>query len=196
MPFIESIVSYINSSLKERSFNDKRFQPSLFFGCTTVLARKKGEALEVLPAVLNESGEYTMIEPRDHLALSVYHKTISNGYGYVKKSHGDQYEYRCTTEMAMVIINNSKRTGVTAEKLEPLFVYGMPQRLSKSAIDQFKFSNCLITPLASDMDVIRVFKGEYPQSIFFLKPFQQLFLLRYRIETTFDKSCIDECLCG
>lgn len=195
MPFLDSIVTYINDSLKGSSLNDKRFQPGKFCGVSTILARKKGEGLELLPAVEIE-GTYKLVEPDDRLNIITYHKVVSNTYSMVKKSHGDSYYHKCTSEMAMVVFADAKKIRMSAEQLEPLLIYGMPQRLSDVLMKEIKFVSVLITPLASDMDKIRVFRTEYPGSEYFLKPYHHFFLLRYRIEATFDKNCIDACLCG
>lgn len=201
MPFIEKIVDYINTSLKDSSLKDKRFQPGKYVGLTTVLPRMNGTVLEQLPATCDENGEYKTVEPNDKFNIIIYHKTISNIYTKVTqqpgiKSYGDDYALKCTTEMQLAVIADLRKVKMLAEQIEPLVIYGIPQRLTDALMVEFGFRSCLITPTASVMDKINVFRQEYPQTAYFLKPFHQLFLIRYRIETGFDKNCVEKCLCG
>lgn len=197
MPFTDRIVKYINDSLKAGSLNDKRFQNGKYCGVSTLLARKNGNAIEVLPAVVDQNGEYKMIEPNDKFGIIIYHKVVANAYSFVKQqSFGDDNAVKCTTDMTMVVLADSRAVGLQAEALEPLIIFGLPLRLSDALKGELKLNSCLITPIGSTMDKIMVFKSEYPSTEYFLKPFHQLFSIRYRVEATFDKNCANNCLCG
>lgn len=197
MPFTDKIVAYINEQLKASSLNDKRFLPVRLLGVATQLARPKGQGVELLPATCDEQGNHKLIEPDDKFPITVYHKTITNAYTSAKQqSYGDDYVYKCTTEMQLIVLADQRKVKMTAEQLEPAVIYGMPQRLSAALMQDVRFASCLITPLGSDMDKIRVFRQEYPGNEYFLKPYHQLFSIRYRIEATFDKNCVNKCLCG
>jgi hypothetical protein len=201
MPFIEKIVDYINTSLKDSSLNDKRFQPGKYVGCTTLLVRKNGDQLETVPATSDENGEYKTVEPNDKFNIIIYHRTISNVYAKVinnaqARSFGDDYALKCTSEMQLAVIADSRKVKMLAEQLEPMIIYGIPQRLPSEMLIDLGLRSCIITPTASVMDKINVFRQEYPNTQYFLKPFHQLFLVRYRVETGFDKNCVEKCLCG
>lgn len=196
MPFVDRIVKHINDTLKASSLTDKRFQPGRFLGCTTLLARQKGTQMEVLPATVDKDGEYKLIDTDDRYPITIYHKVLSNGYASAaKQSYGDEYAYKCTTEMTMVVLADSRKIRMQAEQLEPLIIYGIPQRLSQQLMTDTAIRSCLITVSGSVLDKINVFKSEYPSTDYFLKPFHQLFSIRYRIEAGFDKNCIQRCLC-
>lgn len=193
MPFTDSIVAHINNCLKGCSFTDGKFH-----GIASVIARKKTAAspLETLPGILDGKA-YQTIEPNDKHGLILYHKVVSNVYSIEKKnSYGDGYNTKCVTEMQMIVWADSLKQNKTAEQLEPVVIFGMPQGLSAVMMQTLKLNSCLIIPTASVMDRLQVFRQEYPQSEFFLKPNHHFFSIRYRIETTFDKSCVDTCLCG
>ena len=195
MPFLDKITTAINEALVS-SLSEKRFALSQYLGIATVLARPKGSGVEFLPAVVDLSGEYKLVEPSDKYGLQVYHRTISNTYSRAKKSYGDEYNYSALSEMSMVVIADSRKLKMQATELEPLIIYGLPQRLPASLMSETGFATCLITPLSSNMDKVAVFRQEYPGTDYFLKPFQQLFSIRYRIESSFDKNCVNQCLCG
>jgi hypothetical protein len=195
MPFIDKIVSFINQSLKESSLNDKRFQPSKLIGITTVLARPSDNGFEMLPAECDLNGNYSTVEPNDKFNIIIYHKVISNNYIREKKAYGDIYVFRAQTEMQLAVIADSRKVKLSAEQIEPLIVYGLPLRLSDAIMQETGFASSLITPLSSNMDKVMVFRQEYPSTKYFLKPFHHFFSVRYRIETVFDKNCIDRCQC-
>lgn len=193
MPFIDTIVLHINECLKGCSFTDGKFH-----GIATVIARKKTATapLETLPGIL-EGKAYQTVEPNDKYGLILYHKVISNVYGFERgNSFGDNYNLKCTTEMQMVVWADSIKQNKTAELLEPVIVFGIPFGLTPELKNTLKLIKCVITPLGSAMDRLQVFRLEYPQSEFFLKPEHHFFSIRYRIETTFDRNCVNTCLCG
>lgn len=193
MPFIASIVSYINDALKA---NCSLLTGGNFYGISSVVARKKDKAspLEQFPAVLVNHTQYQTVEPNDKEALIIYHKLLSTTYSRDKvQGYGDSYLYKCTTDMMMIVWGDSKKLGID-EELEAVIMYSMPDLLSPSALQQLSFRRCLITTASSNMDRLQVFRQEYPQTPFFLKPNHQFFSIRYRIEAAYDKGCMDLCV--
>lgn len=194
MPFTAAIVNYINTTLREGCslLTDGRF-----LGIASIIARKKTPTtpLEQLPGILNDNKEYTPVEPNDKYKLIVYHKILSNTYSFDKtNSYGDDYRIKCTTEMAMIVWGDAMKLGI-AEELEAVIVFGMPQRLSRVLQNTLGLATCSITPVNSTLDRLPIFRQEYPQSEFFLKPNHQFFQIRYRIESSFDRACVQD-LCG
>ena len=199
MPFLNQITSFINDTLKANSLNKKKLQPALFFGLSSTIAKAKGSKeglkLEILPAVIKPDGSVIQIVPDSKTAIQIYHKLISKAYSNEKKSYGDEYDIKSVCEILMVVIINSKLTGSAKDVLEPVVLFGIPQRLSPALLSDLKISKCLITPVSSNMDPLQVFRGEYPQSDYFLSEQMSMFSIRYKIETTFSRACVDHCLC-
>lgn len=199
MPFLNEITSFINQTLKAGSLNKAKLQPAKFYGVSSVVARKKTASpkeLELIPAIIDASGKAIPITPESKIALQVYHKLLANAYSYDKKSYGDGHYIKSVSDMAMVVITNSKLTGKTKNDLEPVVLFGIPQKLSAALLLGLKINNCLITPVSSNMDHIQVFRQEYPQSDYFLNEQISMFLIRYKIELTFSQACVDQCLCN
>lgn len=199
MPFFDQITGFINDTLKASSLNKKKLQPAKFYGLSTQTFRslkdKNANNVEPLPAIVDGNGTITVITPDDKYSLQVYHKNIGKAYSYEKKSYGDDYLIKVAGDMQMIVITNSKISGKAKEVLEPLFIFGMPQRLSQALITSLGISSCLITPVGSTMDTMQVFRQEYPKSNLFLTAQMSMFLIRYKIELTFSQACIDQCLC-
>jgi len=199
MPFIPEITQFINDSLKASSLNKKKLQPAKFYGLTTQVFKslkdKNTNNVEPFPAIVEGNGAITMISPDDKYSLQVYHKNIGKTYSYEKNSYGDDYLVKVAADMQMIVITNSKISGKAKEAIEPLFILGMPQRLSKELVSGLGINSCLITPLGSNMDAVQVFRQEYPKSNLFLTNQMSMFLIRYKIELTLSQKCIEQCLC-
>lgn len=200
MPFFDEITGFINDSLKASSLNSKKLQPAKFYGLSTQIFKsvkdKNTNNVEPYPAIVDGTGAITMIAPDDKYFLQVYHKNLSNTYSYEKKSYGDGYLMNADCDMQMIVISNSKISGKAKEVLEPLFIMGMPQKLSQQLTASLGINSCLITPAGSNMDAMQVFRQEYPKSNLFLTNQMSMFLIRYKIWLTFSQNCIDQCLCG
>ncbi len=200
MPFNQDITQFINDVLKAGSLNKEKLQPAMFYGLATLVHRstkgsKDTNKVEQIQAIVTADGKATPITPDDKFALQVYHKLLSKTYSLEKKSYGDGHDHKCTSDIQMVIITNSKLTGRAKELLEPVVLFGLPQKLSAALFAELKISKCLISPVSSNMDQMQVFKQEYPQSAYFLNEQMSMFTIRYKIELTYSQSCIDACLC-
>ncbi len=200
MSFLNQIIKFIDEQLKAGSLNKQKLQPAIFHGLSSIVQRsikgsKDVNKLEALPATAEADGKINFITPDSKLAIQTYHKLISKAYSYEKKSFGDDNFIKSVTEVAMLVITNGKITGKTKDVLEPLFIFGMPQKISRELLADLKINNCTITPIASNMDALQVFKQEYPQSALFLTEQMSMFLIRYKIELVFSQHCIDKCLC-
>lgn len=196
MPFLDQIANYINDVLKAGELSKAKLQPAKYYGIANVITRKRdGGTLEQLPAITEAGVIKNLISPDGKMALQIYHKTIGNSYSYEKKSYGDGYDMKSSTDMQLVVIFNSKLTGKVKEILEPVVLFGMPQKLSQGLIADLKIIKCSITPLSSNLDPVSVFKQEYPQAEYFLNEILSMFSIRYRIEMTFSQACLNACLC-
>lgn len=197
MPFINQIISFIDNELRSGSLNKEKLQPALFHGLSTTVARKKPGStdLEVMPGIVTANGIGSVITPDDKYAIQIYHKLNGNLYSLEKKSVGDTHFIRSTSDLSMIVITNSKMTGKAKEAIEPVALFGMPQKLSTALLTDLLINSCLITPVASIMDQNALFRQEYPQSKYFLNENVSLFSIKYKIEMTFSQICVDKCLC-
>lgn len=196
MPLLGTIVERINGSLKASSLNKEKLQPSVLHGISTIVGREKvSGSVEFLPAIFKD-GKATPLTPDDKFSVIIYHKLVSKVYGVSKASYGDGNNYTETVEMAMVVYLNTARCGITSEQLEPMLIAGLPGGLAAADLQAIGLAGCTILPASSDLDQLRVFRQEFQQSEYFLKPADQLFLIRYKIISTFDRRCLNTCLCG
>lgn len=200
MPFIDEIINQINSSLKAGSLNNEKLQPAKYLGIATTVARikdaKKKSDLEILPAIVSPTGTLSFITPEKSYGIQIYHRLLNKQYSRVKASYGDDYDYKMVSELTLVVLTNSKVTGRAKEALEPLVLFGMPQTVTPALLAELQINSCVIYPTASNLDAVSVFRQEYPNSVYFLNDQSSIFSVRYKIEMSFSKACINKCLCA
>jgi hypothetical protein len=198
MAFRDTIVKFINDSLKAGSLNNKKLQPAAYHGLASVVARPIDNGqLQLLPAIDEGNGNYKPVEPNDKYNLVMYHKPLGNSYSFNKQSsYGDGFEIKSTSEMALIVWVDGKKTKLTTEHFEAMLVAGFPQKLTEDARKSIEVKSCLITPLATNMDKLQVFRQEYQGGKYFLKPEHIFFQLRYRVEMAFNQHCLNTCGCG
>ncbi len=199
MPFTNTIVEFINDHLKQGMLNRKDFQPAKFFGVASAIQFQTDEPERPLiaPGVTGIDGEIEDATPDDLFSLMVYHKIVGNQYSVQKKdSYGDEYDIVSTSEMQLFVFAQSDKIRMSAESLEPFFVFGMPGRLSGLLMEELKIKSAAITVLSSDMDKLRNFRSEYQNVKFNLAPEHIFFSIRYQIKKVFDRRCVDACTCN
>lgn len=198
MAFNETIVQFINDSLKAGSLNNKIFQPGSYNGLVTLVARKKADgSLQMLPGIADIDGNYKPVEPNDKFRIIIYHRAISNSYLYQKQdSYGDTFSIKSTNDLQMIIWADTSKIQLTPELLEANIISGFVQKLSEDIRKKLKLRSCLLTPVSSDMDKLRVFRQEYQNTDFFLRPQHIFFSVRYRADLVFDQKCLEDCACG
>lgn len=194
MPFLNDIIPFINDTLRGGALDKAKLQPAKFYGLSTPVFKQDGKQQERFPAIV-DGIKITAIAPDSKLALQLYHKLMGKTYSYEKKSYGDGYDMKSTCDMQMVVICNSKLSSKSKDVLEPVFIFGMPQRLSAAVIKDLGISRCLITPVSSNLDSMSVFVQEYQGQKYPLSEQMSMFSIRYKIELLFSQECVDACLC-
>lgn len=194
MPFTDKIVELINVSLKGSSLNKEVFQPGQFHGISSVIGITKDAGLSLVPGILDGSGSYKAVSPDQKYNLVIYHKCIANDYDLDRKnSYGDSFDFTCRSQMQMVVWGDGKKMKLTADTLEAIIVFGIPQNLSSMDRQNLGLKSCRIMPMNSNMDRLNCFRQEYVNYNFNLKADDCFFIIRYKIETTFGQNCIDMC---
>lgn len=195
MPFSPQITNHINETLKAGSLNKSKLQPLKLYGLCTTIAHKEDDNVAFLPAVV-EAGKITILTADDKHALKIYHKILSKSYSVERQSFGDESSYKSTTDVQLMVYNNSKITGVSKYIIEPLLVFGFPQQLSPQLKNNLGLTKCTISVTGSNFDSVSLFRQEFPGATYFLNQNIELLQIRYRIETIFSTACVDACLCN
>lgn len=168
MPFTNSIVDFINDSLKQGSLNKERFQPAKYYNVASIVPLDGDNQGQIVPGILNEAGEIEHVSPDDIYSLQIYHRVISNVYGVQKAgSYGDQNDMVSTTEMQVFVFAQSDKINLRAEQLEPFIVFGIPGSVSNALGDEIKMKLVAINVISSDLDKLRNFRNEFQGVQFF-----------------------------
>ena len=187
---IESIVHAINETLRREVFAG--VSKLNLFGISSLVHKKKEGKLITLPAIA-QAGEFIYPSPDDGSTLIAYHTIAGRTYeNSPVKGYGDQRLVKDIAEMQMIVYANLREIGRSAVQLQEAVAAAMPQTL----IVQVAGTNVQahVSLRGAELDSLKVFRQQYPQTDFFLAPEDGFFSLRYRITAEYDQRCLRCCL--
>lgn len=194
---LNCIVEIINSSLKEKAFNDKRFQKVAAYKVSKSLPYKSedsGQGYSYLPTEINDKGDGVALTPDDRFPVMVYHKMYSTANSNAPSQYGNSNDIvRRTFQMSMIIFAQRDKIKMSEDLLELNIIYGMPSKLSKTQLADLKLRNVTITLGSTDFNSLSLFLREYNTKKYYLKPSYLFFEMRYTIECDVHKACINTC---
>ena len=200
MAKVHQIVKYINDSLMEGVFSDKRFSGSGVYGIATQVPRaidSEGHYDIVMP-IIDESGNtvlddafYNQNEP-----MRIFHRIISSGYSPDQPaSFGSNMESKRTIGMGMVIFADKKRVQINAEDLDLMAHIEMPRIVPKSMM-QAGYGQMSISHQQTELNQVILFGQLFRKYDFTLEPQVVLLELKYSIEYTATAACIKSLCCN
>lgn len=196
MPYLKTIVKYINQTLLKTVLNDKRFQNSKVIEIAQALPRKNGKKLEYLPSYVDNDGEAKYVGAEDDFDLIIYHKinSIDVSKATVNKGFGDDTGYQGNVaRMSMIIFGRRDKLKLTNDDLSLYLQSNIPEAVTKQLLVELQFKAANININSIVLNDLQVFQEEYPSFEFFLKPEQFLFKINYTIESAYLKRCFNNC---
>lgn len=194
MADLNKIVCIINDSLKEKSFNDKRFQKVAAFGISKSLPYKKGDVIEYIPTELNDNGDAKMLIPDDKNPVQIYHKVNSINYSLQKEQYGNGNDSIVrVANMSMIVFAQRNLIKLSEDMMDLYIIKGMPSKLTTASLTELKLNDCAITQSTTDFNSLAVYAREYNTKKYYLKPEHLFFEVKYQIECKLKKSCINTC---
>ena len=187
---IESIVHAINETLRLEVFAG--VSKLNLFGISSFVHKKVNGKLTTLPAI-QDGTDFVYPSPDDGSTLIAYHTIAGRTYeDSTVKGYGDQRLVKDIAEMQMIVYANLREIGRSAVQLQEAVAAAMPQTL----IAQVAGTNVQahVSLRGAELDSLKVFRQQYPQTDFFLAPEDGFFSLRYRIESLYDPRCLRCCL--
>lgn len=190
MPFLKQITTRINEAVLNAF--PVHFVPVTLFNIAYPYPEvdHKGNLSKNIPAIIDsESGEgLILIDANEDEAVKIYHRIVTNTYQHVPAKTGSGYIKKWTADMYMVVIAARKKVKISAEDLEQMIVNSFNVGASNTNVG---ITNLFVLPYQSDMDFISVFRGEFQQIPYFLKPTQILFKIKYRVTADVDPNCFN-----
>lgn len=187
---IESIVHAINETLRREVFAG--VSKLNLFGVSSLVHKKVNGKLTTLPAI-QDGTDFIYPSPDDGSTLIAYHVIGSRTYeNSTVKGYGDQRLVKDIAEMQMIVYANLRVLARSAVQVQELIAAAMPQSLNSGSGAANVSAQVMLR--GAELDSLKVFRQQYPQTDFFLAPEDGFFSLRYRITAEYDQRCLKCCL--
>ncbi len=162
MANLDCIVTILNDHLKATAFKDKRFQKAAMYGIAKTLPHKKGDVYELLPAVLDDLGEGTVLAPDDKNPVQCYHKVngITNALDKSQYGNGNSNIIR-TAAMSMIVFGQRKLLKLTEHELDLFIMVSFLNKLTKAQLSDLQLKDCTINYTSTDFNSMSIFAREY-----------------------------------
>jgi len=160
------------------------------FGLAQSIIRTVGTEQELLPGIVNRSGEIEYVGLDDDNAVRIYHRNagITTARSTSKGYADDQSDVINTYQMVMIVYIDHQKSKMYPDELFLFIQANMPD-----AIKSEPYKNISIRTTNTIMNSQLVFAGEYAGTEFKLPAEKSLFQINYVIETTFAKKCFKKC---
>jgi len=189
MPFIESIVSQINDRILEKVSSTKAI-----FSIRGV-SRQLPRVEDTIPAYVDDSGEGEFNAFDDDYSVCVYHKAETMTYSPEEGgTFGDKVDLQKeTANMSLLCWADRSRIKVTQEALASAIASAFPYTVDKEFKKDRNISGVAIEISSVDNNSIGVWSREFQGIAYALPPESIYFQISYRIETIYDKDCLEIC---
>jgi hypothetical protein len=183
---ISSVIEEINKGFK------KLFETTAgvkIYGLAHTMLRTKGSETELIPALVDHSGEGKYIGIDDTAPVIIYHKsnsitsTIRPSEGFGRDPGGLVNTYNNT----LIVYLNRKRLKLLPDEL---FLFIQAHFPDTFKMDPFTVSIRITNVILNSQ---QVWASEY-QRDFTLPPEANLFAVNYTVESSFKKGCFEKCL--
>lgn len=182
------IVDIINASVKA-ALADKRFSGSEYAGITQIIQNGDGGNM---PCTVDNNGECTWIDVDDTKPVQVYHRMNGSSFSLDdKEQFGNNLIRNQVSSMSLFVVAQRNKIKLPVEDLLTLVTSGMPTGVPDRK--SLNLNSCKITVQSADVNAQGILKREQPNKI--LDPQVIMFELKYQIECSYGKDCINTLCC-
>jgi len=195
MPYLDKIVSQINTDLLAGPLSNKRFAGGRVENIAVqVKLDYEDKAAVYVPVVYRSSGEYREVTFDDSYPLTIYHRTLSNTYKPIDGQGvgATKRKWLATSQMLMCVMAFRDQIKTDKETLEAAIVTNFPFG-NNANYKIAPLQTCIVTVLQTDMDSLAVFLQEFKGVNVELNPEKIIFLVKYKIESTYYEGCFNIC---
>ncbi|MEX6689226.1 hypothetical protein QTN47_17080 [Danxiaibacter flavus] len=189
MSIIRTVVDFINATIKQKVLTSPAFEfarlRNICYPMPEVV--DNGTMIKIVPTNIGNDSEGEIIDLDEDFPILIYHRIVNKSYQLEQKqakSFGDGYNQNCTADMYMIVCADRGIVNCQADELEELIIRSLPVNLKIGAVKR-----CILAPYQSDLDFIKIFKQEFQQVQYFLKPEQILFQIKYKLQVDTDTNC-------
>lgn len=194
MAKIKDIVDIINEGI-ETALAEKRFAGSAIYNIAT---QSQDSNNTTSPYVIDTTGEGTHVFYDDTKPLVLYHKySGSNNYRSesLNQFGDDDSSVLTSYNMSVIVMCSRNITQLEPDDVETLIVSGFPSRLSNLQLNTLNLLGCEMVVNGSDHSALSIFNREFTGQKNKFDPRIFMFEVRYTIECSYNKGCINTLCC-
>jgi hypothetical protein len=149
------------------------------------------------PFAISRSGEGSYVGYDDKFPFTSYHRYLGSTYNESDANYGNDNSRKSQVQnMVMMVMGKQSKITLFPDDLEMLIVSAFPSGLTPTQKEDFKFKSCGIKITGSNHDLSSLFKREFANQKFSPDSNKFMFELRYQIECTWGKECINTLCCS
>lgn len=187
---ITGVIGAIN--LKLRKLFEK-YPDAKIYGLTQSVIRITGSEEELLPCVVDESGESVYVGIDDLDPFILYHKNNSvNTRLIAGTAFGDEdFDIVNTFNNSLIVYMDRKKTKMMPDEV----AFALQANFPNSATFKNRDFKLIRIPFQGViLNSIQVYLAEYGQAAKALDPSKSMLAINYQIEVTFARKCFSDCL--
>lgn len=189
---IDLIVKGLNSGIASR-LNSAKFAGSRFLGIACSYIKQLQESqVGLSPYIIDDNGEGKEVVIDDRYPLTIFHK--NNGCSYKQdqtKTRGSEIGYIKSSQMSMILIASRRKLRLSPEMLEAYLSDNIP-----STVDLTNHKvKASIRLQGSNFSCERIYMQEW-QGATLISPDIILVEMKYQIDCTYFKGCVDFTCCN
>lgn len=193
---LRKIIDLINKSIADNALADQRFASKKINGIAITYESDGGQGFGPYhsPGVLDEAN---WVGFDDVHSVQIYHKNNgANGRIDPNKQTGNENNIITKTyNMSMIVMAIINRVQLSAEELDNLILSGIPSVLDNQTLKDFNLKGCSINYVATNYNARDIIMREYKGQNITVSTERIVFELKYTVECTFDKTCIQLICC-
>lgn len=197
MPYINEIVSIINTTLANGKLSDgTRFVKQLN-GLAETLPRNYNQSQDGIPTLVDTNGGTMFSGFNDAYSITIYHRCLSTNIIEPAVQFGDgNNAAREEASMRMIVWADRVRTKLQPQQLSFLLTSAVQQQLAYSQISTYPgLYGVTIEADRTNYDGVAIWQQEYklPAAAYPVHPSHIYMALDYTIVTDYDVTCISDC---
>lgn len=193
MVYLNNIVEFLNITIKGRLL---KYPTAGYNGVATYATKdqKQGEIKYPTLITYGKNGAETLAFD-SNTPFTIYHRLSGTTFSKGPSYGDDAYSTISATDLQIVVWGTRKKIDTSPEQFAMILTDTLPDIITADELSGMGINNINITPLSINYDQRSVFAQEMQGVKYFTGPELFLFSIRYRIEGSYTKGCLNNCDC-
>lgn len=194
MVYLNNVIGFINDILKERvsSYPTANMQ-----GVMTQTVSNQQNKVVIYPTIIDLSGKanYTGLDKR--VSFTGYHRLMGSTFtSVVDKAYGDDMlTIVSVTDVQFIVWGWRDKINHKPEQFALILADSLPGAITADEFTALKIRELKVVEAGINYDQRTIFNQEIQGIPYFLGPETFVFSIRYRIEGSYLKGCLNTCEC-